>query len=386
MNIMFLSSKIQQCPHIVFALARMGYSVAPYQVRIEDIGGNEEKEEELKEFLIKYKIDIVLSNIFAVFAAEMTHDLEIKYVVWSMDSPAFPTYAEQAGYDNCYLFYFDRREYEKRKAEGCSNVYHQPLAGDAIWGGEVVVTDDDLKQYACDMSFVGGMYTQNIYDLMIDKFSAEYQNEFTRLIEQAAFLWDGQDRLVMPSQLVNEVWRRCPEVFDDPFEMTAEYFLRTLMMGRKLTNVERTLMVELLAERFDIHLYTRDTEEVPEGVKRFPEVDGSWEAFKVFYTSKINLNITLRSILSGVPARVFDVMSVGGFVLSNWQEEIPELFVEDKEIVTYKTPEELIDKADYYLKHEKQRVRIAMNGYRKVKECYTYDKQLRKILDIVGSR
>ena len=141
--------------------------------------------------------------------------------------------------------------------------------------------------------------------------------------------------------------------------------------------------MELLSERFDIHLYTRDTEVVPEGVKRFPEIPMLSGAPKVFYSSKINLNITLRSIASGVPARVFDVMSVGGFMLSNWQEEIPELFAEGKEIVTYKTPEELIDKADYYLRHDNERIKIGINGYKKVKEQHNYEQRLNKIISIL---
>lgn len=76
-------------------------------------------------------------------------------------------------------------------------------------------------------------------------------------------------------------------------------------------------------------------------------------------------------------------MSVGGFVLSNWQPEIPELFEEGRGIVTFKTPEEMLEKADYYLHHEEERLRIAINGYKKVKECYTFEHQLEKIISIL---
>lgn len=117
--------------------------------------------------------------------------------------------------------------------------------------------------------------------------------------------------------------------------------------------------------------------------EKIPAVSALKEAPKVFYSSKINLNITLRSIASGVPARVFDVMSVGGFMMSNWQEEIPELFVEGKEIVTYKTPEELIDKADYYLRHDNERIRIGVNECQKVKKQHTYECRLERIISIL---
>ncbi len=67
---------------------------------------------------------------------------------------------------------------------------------------------------------------------------------------------------------------------------------------------------------------------VPDGIKRFSEVSQLTGGFKVFYSSKININMTLRSIESGVPLRIIDIMSIGGFVMSNNQEEIPELFEE----------------------------------------------------------
>ncbi|MCH5262952.1 MAG: glycosyltransferase [Lachnospiraceae bacterium] len=385
MKIMFMGSKTQQIPAIIFALDRMGYEVEMYPKPIEELKGNEEQERQLEIFIKSAKVDFVLSNVFSREAARVTNQLELKYAVWCMDSPSFPAWVPEAEYDNCYLFYFDYREYELKKQSGLKNVYHLPLATDIVWSGQLVITDEETQKYSCNMSFVGGLYSDNPYDRMFSIFPADMQEAFIELIEKSAFVWDGQDRLHMPAELVQAVRQKCPQIFY-PCVMPDEYFLRTYLLGRKLTNVERTLLMELLSERFDIHLYTRDTEIVPEGVRRFPEIPALKGAPKVFYSSKINLNITLRSITSGVPARVFEVMGVGGFVLSNWQEEIPELFVEDKEIVTFKTPEELVDKADYYLKHEDKRTRIAINGYRRVKEQYTYEHRLNKIISIVQGK
>ena len=383
MRIVFGLSKIQQMPGIAYALERMEYESAIYPRPVEEIDGNEEKEHELEVFLQKHKVDLFLSNVFTCAVARITNRLDIKYAVWCMDSPAYFSWVPESKYDNCYLFYFDYRECELKRQSGCSNVYHLPLAGDVAWGGSLVITDEEIAKFACDMSFVGGMYTKNPYDQMIERFSPEQQSTFTDIIEKSAFIWDGRERLSMPPELVTAVRNKCPEIVDKPYEISEEYLVRTYFMGRKLTNVERTLLMELLAQQYDIHLYTRNDDIVPDGVKRFPQVDAGEEALKVFYSSKINLNITLRSIASGVPARVYDVMSVGGFMLSNWQEEIPELFVEGEEIATYRTPEELLDKADYYLRHEDERIRIGINGYRKVKKQYTYEHRIEKIISIM---
>lgn len=384
MRILIAGSQTQQMSGFIYALDRMGHEVGMYPRPIEKIVGDEE-EQQLESFLKSAKVDFVLSNVFSKGVARATNRLDMKYAVWCMDSPAYPAWVSEADYDNCYLFYFDYREYELKKKSGQCNAYHLPLAADIVTGGQLVITDEEIKKYNCDMSFVGGVYTKNLYDDVIEKFPIEFQNAFTEIIEQSAFIWDGQDRRHILPEQVRVVLKLCADIFDGSYVMPDEYWVKTFFLDRKLTQVERTLLMELLSQQYDIHLHTRASEIVPEGVRRFPEISTE-EARKVFYSSKINLNITLRSIASGVPVRVFEVMSVGGFVLSNWQGEIPELFVEDKEIVTYKTPEELIDKADYYLKHEDKRIRIGINGYRKVKENYTWEHRLDKMISIVHGK
>lgn len=384
MRILIAGSERQQMPGFMFALTRLGHEVGMYPKPIEDIEDNEEQEQQLETFVKKAKVDFVLSNVFSGAVARVTNRLGMKYAVWCMDSPSYPAWVPEADYDNCYLFYFDYREYELKKQSGQHNAYHLPLAADTVTGGQMVITDEEIEKYGCAMSFVGSLYTENLYDQVLDQFSADMQDALTELIENSAFMWDGQERLHMPPELVQTVRREAPHIFRS-YNMSDEYFLRTYLLGWKLTNVERTLLLDLLSQQYGIHLYTWDNEKVPDGVRRFSGVSQE-ESLKIFYSSKINLNITLRSIVSGVPARVFDVMSVGGFVLSNWQEEIPELFVEDKEIVTYKTPEELIDKADYYLRHDNKRIRIGISGYQKVKEHYTWEQRLNKIISVIQGK
>lgn len=384
MRILFVKSRVQECVSVVFALDKMGYEVACYSKTLEDVESSEEERKTFETFIKEQKVIFVMSHIFGSSIAKITNRLTVKYAVWCMDSPDYLAWTSETALDNCYMFYFDHREYELKKKLGFTNVYYMPLAADVIWSGRLTITDEEIKKYSCDISFVGGLYTRNVYDDILERFPVDMQETFTELMEQSAFMWDGQDRLHMSPELALAVRKLCPDVFDSPY-MPDEYLLRTYLLGRKLTHVERTLLMELLAQKYDIHLYTRNTEHVPEGVTRFHEIDSD-EALKVFRSSKINLNITLRSIASGVPLRVFDVMSVGGFVLTNWQEEIPELFVEDEEIVTYKTPEELIDKVDYYLRHENERNRIGMNGYQKIRAQHTYEHRLAKIISIIQGK
>ena len=106
------------------------------------------------------------------------------------------------------------------------------------------------------------------------------------------------------------------------------------------------------------------------------------ELGKVYYFSKINLNFTLPSIETGVPQRIFDIMAYGGFVMSNYQAEYDTLFTPRKDLVVFHDLSELKELAAYYLNHEKERITIAANGYRKVNKYYNYETQLKKIISI----
>lgn len=105
---------------------------------------------------------------------------------------------------------------------------------------------------------------------------------------------------------------------------------------------------------------------------------------KVFRMSKINLNFTIPNIKSGIPLRIWDVLGCGGFLLTNYQAEIPYYFKEGEDLVCFDSLEDLCEKVGYYLEHEEERKRIAWNGYRKVREKHSYIERIRTILDTVA--
>ena len=77
-------------------------------------------------------------------------------------------------------------------------------------------------------------------------------------------------------------------------------------------------------------------------------------------------------------------MACGGFVLSNYQSEIPEIFVPDEDIVLYDSIPDMLAKIDYYLAHDDERKQIAKNGYEKVKEYHSYDVRIVTMLKAAG--
>jgi spore maturation protein CgeB len=111
-----------------------------------------------------------------------------------------------------------------------------------------------------------------------------------------------------------------------------------------------------------------------------PGVNTLTEMPKVFNLSKINLNMTMRPIETGLPLRCFDILGCGGFLITNYQEELNDMFVIGQDLEAYSSLDELIDKCAYYLAHENERAAIAKNGYEKVRTRYTHIHRMREML------
>ena len=76
-----------------------------------------------------------------------------------------------------------------------------------------------------------------------------------------------------------------------------------------------------------------------------------------------------------------DVLAAGGFLLTTYTSEIAEYFQDGVDLAIARTPEEMYAKAEYYLEHEEERKKIAINGQKKVFEKFAYTKLLPRVLE-----
>ena len=88
----------------------------------------------------------------------------------------------------------------------------------------------------------------------------------------------------------------------------------------------------------------------------------------------------MRPIEKGLPLRCFDIMGCGGFLMTNYQEELEDMFVIGEDLECYDGLEELIDKCRYYLSHEEERSAIAGRGCEKVKASHTHIHRMNQML------
>ena len=57
-------------------------------------------------------------------------------------------------------------------------------------------------------------------------------------------------------------------------------------------------------------------------------------------------------------------------------------FIPDQDFVYFSDHEDLLNKIEYYLSHDKERKEIAQNGHQKVKENHSFEKCFQEMLQI----
>lgn len=129
---------------------------------------------------------------------------------------------------------------------------------------------------------------------------------------------------------------------------------------------------DLATKKHDVcfigHVSSKNREEALDQLFReFPNFDYGQALFNDaaarIANSKIGFNI---SMTDDVNMRTFEVMATGTMLLTNWIPTIEELFKDGEHLVLYRSPEEMIEKVNYYLKHDDERERIAQAGYEEV--------------------
>lgn len=137
-----------------------------------------------------------------------------------------------------------------------------------------------------------------------------------------------------------------------------------------LIGQDRCELLETLAAKYPTHFI---------GQKYFEEMAQIYSASRLIFN---------RSVKNDINMRVFEALGCGGLLITNNLADNGqlELFDEDKRLVTYTCPEELLDKVDYYLKHESEREKIARHGHELALSQHTYQHRMQSLLTSIEGR
>ncbi len=366
------------------ALQNAGIELAFFDLAYKSMDEDDAFEEKVIRFLREDAFDFVFSINYFTILSNACERAGVPYISWLCDSRLL-TMHNNSVFNACNrIFVFDRVDYAEFRRLG-AKVFYLPLAANAARMDRVRSTE---ISGAAEISFVGSMYAgKNEYDKCKGELTPYLQGYFDAALRAQTDVY-GED--VIGELLTDDIVLKLGKCLS--FEKAKESFsslplaFAVTHLGFKLANIERTKLLTLLSEHFPVALYSDAPLPDAAGIDYRGTVDYWTQMPKVFYNSRINLNVTMRNIRTGLPLRMFDIMGCEGFLLTNYQAEIASLFEPGRDLVVYESFDDCLKKAGYYLEHEDERRTIAENGYRKICAHHTYDHRIAEMFEILKKK
>lgn len=180
------------------ALRDLGYETEEYPELLKAASYlDDDVVEELMAYIRERQIQVVISLYFVMNAALAAYKIGIKYVAVLWDAPYTEIYNPLGKVNNVWISTFDRLDRERFQQYGIPHVLYQPLSVNRkqmlTWNREIQRTLQG--QYIHDISFIGNLYSRNLYRDNLPHIPGNLQPYFYSIFEEAAFRWDGINRV-----------------------------------------------------------------------------------------------------------------------------------------------------------------------------------------------
>ncbi len=384
MRILVYKWKAYNYADVLEAFSALGYAYALTEKDLECYDEDAAYEQELAAIIQKEGCDMVFSmNYFALISA-VCAQLNLPYLVWTCDSPLISMYHANVFLPCNYFFTFDQTNYLEFKGMGVEHIWYLPLAVNVKRLDYLLDHATDLAAYQNEIAFVGSLYERNSYDAMRPQLPEYLRGYFDAAIWAQQCVSGGN---ILEEMLTVDVLEQLEQHFqleksEGSFSDLGLIFATTVL-GFKTAAEQRYRALTELSKKYRVTVYSNSDTSGLIRVRYGGSLDYWSEMPKVFAGTKINLNFSIPNIKSGLPLRIWDVLGSGGFLMTNFQAEIPYYFQDRKDLVCFEGIEEMIELTGYYLEHEEERRQIAKNGYQKVCQRHNYEQRILQMMEIV---
>lgn len=284
-------------------------------------------------------VERVFSLNYYPIISECCQKQQIKYLSMVYDCPHIALFHYSIINPCNYVFIFDYSMYQKLKQEQIDTVYYMPLAVNVERLERLFAVGGYQRTY--NISFVGSLYNEehNLYDRLCSRLNGkdEFLKGYLDAIVEAQSRIDGYffAEEMLTRDIVERIYRAYPYEPSKGNVVDKRYVYAAYFLGRKATEKARMQLLGILSEQQEVTLFTRQKSTGLPKVENRGIADYEKEMPWVFRNSKINLNITMKGIPTGIPLRAMDIMGAGGFLLTNYQEDFLRHFVPGEDFVYY---------------------------------------------------
>jgi hypothetical protein len=149
----------------------------------------------------------------------------------------------------------------------------------------------------------------------------------------------------------------------------------------------RVTLLEALCSRFpQVKIWARDVDHLAPGSSIRNCYQGqAWgrEMYTIFSRSKMTLNHHGDILPYANNARLYEATGMGALLITDWKENLHEMFEPGKEVVAYRSADECVELIQYYLNHKHEREAIAHAGQERTRREHTYYQRSKALVDIV---
>lgn len=387
MKILFLTWKSFGNDDMIAAFRSLGHEVEELPFADGDEPGDKEAVARFAAEVKKAEPSCVFSFNYFPVVALACKDLGMPYLCWIYDSPYVRLYHYSVAYPTNHVFVFDSSIAAEFQQGGIQTVEYLPMAANT----QRLSAMQDFEKLSKsqwkpekEVAFIGSLYTEKhtFYQRMknLKEYTKGYLEGLMAAQKQVYGYNFVQETLKQHPELIEDMQKSLPMTPGNDSVESVEYLFAQYVINRQITALERRELLSEVAEKFGLDLYTPDRDLEMNGCVNHGPVDYYDMAPYVFKKAKINLNISLRSIIAGIPLRGFDIMGAGGFLLTNFQPDFLHFFVPGEDFVYFESKADLMDKITYYLSHEEERAQIAESGFHKVEQAHTYRHRAEEML------
>lgn len=371
-------------PDVIDGFKELGIEIFEIDIEVNDKTVLPSKTVEIvSQFLQNTPVDFVFSINFYPAISDVCNIFHLRYFSLTVDCPVLEIFTKAISNEWNRTFLFDRAQYNDLVQYNPTRIFHLPLAANPQKMQERI-NKGASTGISYDVAFVGSLYSEKCPYNDIKGLS-DYSRGFLEAMISAQknvfgyyFVDDA-----LPDSIISEI-KNCTPDFDKlkDYEnyITDRIIASQFYIASKITVEERHDLFAHLSESVDTHIYTGSDTSSLKNIHNHGRCNTLTLMPYVFNKSKININTTSKAIRSGIPLRVFDILSCGGFMISNLQPELMEFFNPGEDFVMYSSIEECADLCRYFLEHESERKEIAMSGYEKLCKYHTYKIRLSQMI------
>ncbi|WP_287387024.1 CgeB family protein [Lachnospira sp.] len=373
-------------PDIIHGFKNLGFEVE--EINIEVTNKNllpAQCVEQVSKVLLPGGFSFVFTINFFPWLSDLCQILKLRYISLIVDSPVLELFSKSLSNSFNRVFLFDLSLYNDFENENPGHIYHTPLYAntDRLDSYLESVSEAQKEKFRADISFIGSSYEEkNPYSTA--KFSDYYKGYHDALIDAQLNVYGlnfldeaaSEEFCDYFIENVDHLYRFPPDAREDKKALVTQAHL-----SYRVAEKERKLALNMLGQKYKLDFYTQSSLKDFRNVRYRGNASSLEEMPIIFNQSKINLNFTSKAIKTGIPLRVFDILGSGGFLISNYQTELLQVFENGKDLVVYEDLDHLVELCGYYLEHDEERIEIAKNGHETVKKYHNVTTRLLQIID-----